>query len=130
VGAPAIAAQWTQVAPVVAIRRGLARRCVRCGERDIFSGRFEMRTHCPQCNLHFERNPGAFIGGIGLNTVLTFVLIVVALVGSLVFIDGPWYAGMAPLVAVALIVPLAFFTRSKTIWVALEYIFVPPEPWD
>lgn len=85
-----------------------------------------MMPHCPRCDLDFERNPGAFIGGIGLNTSVTVIGLVLALLFSLIFIDGTW--GVVPLLAVAVVVPVVFFGTSKTLWVAFEYLVTPPDP--
>ena len=104
------------------------RRCPRCGSGHIFDGWFTMKHSCPECELDFERNPGAFIGGIGLNTMVSFGAIVLAIVLSFVLTgeDRSILAVLAAPIAVAAIVPLLFFPYSKTLWLAFELISTPP----
>lgn len=87
-----------------------------------------MELTCPRCGLDFERNPGAFIGGIGLNTTVTFAAIVVAIVLSFAFTGDDRSIGsvLAAPIIVATVVPLAFFPFSKTLWLAFELISTPP----
>lgn len=104
------------------------RRCPRCGSKHIFDGWFKMKHVCPECELDFERNPGAFIGGIGLNTMVSFGAIVVAIVLSFAVTgdDRSIVDVLAAPIAVAAIVPLVFFPYSKTLWLAFELISTPP----
>jgi len=83
---------------------------------------------CPDCALDFERNQGAFIGGIGLNTVVTFGVMLIALILPLVIFgtDAAWPRLVTPPVVAAIVVPLAFFRASKMLWVALELFVQPP----
>lgn len=102
--------------------------CPHCGGRGNFTGYFNMRRRCQTCNLDFDRNPGSYIGGIGLNTVFSFVVLAVAVVLTFVVTgdDTPlWQLLVVPL-AVAVIVPLIFFPFSKSIWIAFEYLAAPP----
>lgn len=88
-----------------------------------------MHERCPQCGLYFERNPGAFIGGIGVNTVVTFALLLVTLVASFALLgeDAGWVQLLTAPVVVAAIVPLVFFPASKMLWVAIELILIPDD---
>lgn len=79
--------------------------------------------------MWFERNPGAFIGGIGVNTVVSFVLLLITLIVSFVVFgaDAGWGQLLAGPLLVAALVPLVFFRPSKMLWVAIELILVPEE---
>lgn len=84
---------------------------------------------CPNCALDFDRNPGTFIGAIGLNTMVSFGAIVVAIaVGFGVTTEPRSVVSvlLAPLLVGAL-VPVAFFPFSKTLWVATELVVDPPD---
>lgn len=64
-------------------------KCPRCRKGDIFkhsaysiSGFQKMNSHCPVCNLHFEREPGFFFGAMYISyafSVAIFVSVGVAL---------------------------------------------------
>ena len=43
---------------IVALRRGLGRRCPHCGEGRLFSGWSRHLERCSVCGLVYERNPG------------------------------------------------------------------------
>lgn len=88
-----------------------------------------MQLSCPSCSLDFERHPGSFIGGVGLNTVVSFVALIVAIIAAFVVIgeDGTLLELVLAPLAVAAIVPLAFYPFSKIIWVGIEYVIAPPD---
>jgi len=91
-----------------------------------------MKRRCPHCHLEFERNPGAFIGGIGVNTTVTFILIIIAIVASFLLISSDrsvWWR-ILPGLVIALTFPVAFFASSKMLWIAIEYIWWPPAPGE
>ena len=72
------------VSPARILMRGATRRCPVCGTGGLFSGWFNLAKRCPRCELRFEREPGTFIGAIGMNTIVTFVsLFGIILVGAL-----------------------------------------------
>lgn len=88
-----------------------------------------MESTCPQCQLDFERNPGAFIGGVGLNTTVTFASVAVAIGFAFAFTDSDRTIGSVlfwPLLLAA-VIPIVFFPYSKTLWLAVEFITTPPD---
>ena len=89
-----------------------------------------MKTHCPRCNLRFERIEGHWTGDLGINTIVSFgLLLVVLFVGTFAFWPSPPVVGMIiAAVAVAAFVPLLFYPFSKTIWLALDLMMRPLEP--
>ena len=89
-----------------------------------------MKTHCPRCNLRFERIEGHWTGDLGINTIVSFgLLLVVLFVGTFAFWPSPPVIGMIiAAVAVAALVPLLFYPFSKTIWLALDLMMRPLEP--
>ena len=50
--------------------RGLTRRCPRCGGGKLFQRWFRMVPDCPHCGLHFEREPGYWVGAVAINTMV------------------------------------------------------------
>jgi uncharacterized protein (DUF983 family) len=112
--------------------RALTKRCPVCGQGHLFRRWFRMIPRCPRCGLVFHRSEGQLSGDIGVNTIVSFgVLLVVLLGGVLLNWPDPPMATIAVVaVAVALIVPLAFLPFSKTVWLAAELLFRPLEPGE
>ncbi len=109
--------------------RGLIRACPVCGQRGLFR-LFEMKEDCPRCGLHFERIEGHWIGAIGINTVVTFGLVLIGLIVSLILaapeFDSYW--PMVVLVLIAVGVPTLFFGGSRMVWTAMDISMRPLEP--
>jgi len=109
------------------LRRGLTRRCPVCGEWKIFEGWFVMLPCCPQCGFVFERQEGQFIGGIGVNTSVTAISIVLSMILGFAItapdFSLPWILGTT--IAVSVVVPLLFFPVSKTLWAAIDLLMIP-----
>lgn len=120
--------QELKLVPVLAIRRGLARRCPACGSGGLFRAWFSMRPSCPRCALVFERIEGQWLGSLGLNTIITFGLLFVLVVAG-VFATAPDVA-VLPLVLAAVAVgglfPVLFFPWSRTVWLAIDLLMRPP----
>jgi len=73
---------------VRAVLRGLAKRCPRCGERDLFVHWLRIRDRCPRCRLRLEREEGGFLGAMTINYSVTTLAWVIFLVIWLV-VDLP-----------------------------------------
>jgi uncharacterized protein (DUF983 family) len=113
------------------LRRGLTRACPVCGQRKLF--RFTtMVDDCPRCGLHFERIEGHWVGAVGINTIVTFGMLALTIVGSLIatFPDFPVPRLMIIAIAVSIIVPLAFHPSSRTLWTAIDIAMRPLEPHE
>jgi uncharacterized protein (DUF983 family) len=103
-----------------------------CAERHLFRRWFSMVDACPRCGLRFEREQGGFIGAIGMNTIVSFFAMLVVLVVSfaVTYPDPPLTPILLAVVAVAVVMPLAFFPVSKTLWVAVDLAMRPLEPGE
>ncbi len=114
------------------LARGLVRRCPICGQGKLFRRWFTMVDRCPQCGLRFERIEGHWLGALGLNTIVSFTTLFVVVVAGLV-LSAPDFE-MAPLLgaaaATAVLIPLAFFPSSKTLWTAIDVLMRPLEPGE
>ena len=65
-----------------AVRRGLRRRCPRCGTGRLFRGWYKLNTRCSACDLQFEPNPGDTWGfWVLVDRVVLFVAMVALYVG-------------------------------------------------
>ena len=67
-----------------------------------------------------------------MNTMVSFgaVLVAVLVAFALTYPDGSTAAGVTAIVAVAVVVPLAFYPTSKTLWSAIDLAMRPLEPED
>ncbi|MEM8904978.1 MAG: DUF983 domain-containing protein [Actinomycetota bacterium] len=117
-----------KLVPVLTLRRGLARRCPACGSGGLFRAWFRMRERCPRCGLLFERIEGQWLGSLGINTIVTFVLLFVLVVAG-VFATAPDVA-VTPLIVAAVAIgglfPALFFPWSRTLWLSIDLLMRPP----
>lgn len=113
-----------------ALGRGFTMRCPRCGGRGLFERWLKMTPDCPTCGLHFERVEGYWLGSMALNLVVTEALFIAALVALLAatWPDVPWTGVLVVLVAVNVVLPLAFHPVSRTLWMGVERRF--SGEWD
>lgn len=106
---------------------GLRLRCPRCGEERLFRGLFRMNEDCGVCNLHYEREPGYFVGAIYINYAATAVIAI----GGYFLVDSLVAWTVAQQIAFwclfSTVFPLWFFRYSRSLWLALDHIF-NPEP--
>ncbi|HET6835539.1 MAG TPA: DUF983 domain-containing protein [Acidimicrobiales bacterium] len=111
--------------------RGLALHCPVCGGGRLFRRWFIMEERCPRCGFRLERIEGHWLGALGINTIVTFAAVLIAVVaGFLATYPGPVAPAVVAVVATAIIVPLAFFPWSKTLWSAIDLAMRPLEPDD
>ena len=105
--------------------RALRRRCPRCGGRDSFRNWLTLKDDCPTCALHFERIDGYWLGSMVINLAVTQFLLLGTLLALLVITwpDVPWTGVLIVVVAIAVVVPIAFHPISRMLWVAGELHF-------
>ncbi len=102
--------------------RGLRLRCPRCGGAALYAGWFAMYPRCAACGLRYEREQGYFVGAIYFNYALT----VGVAAGAVVALD--WTIGLTLAeqlglgIALAALVPLAFFRLSRSLWLSINYL--------
>lgn len=106
--------------------RGLRRKCARCGEGKLFHGWFRMVPDCPNCELHFEKEPGYWVGAVAINTaVIGVVFIAVFIAFSAATVpDIPWVTLLLIEVPIMALLPIAFYPYSKTLWVGIDRAFL------
>jgi hypothetical protein len=91
-----------------------------------------MAERCPRCGMRFEREEGFFLGAYVVNFGVTEGLLLVLLMAYvLVQANDPDGVPVLPVVvaavAAAVLMPLAFYPLSRTIWVAVELVMRPLE---
>jgi uncharacterized protein (DUF983 family) len=114
------------------MKRGALRHCPLCGSGHCFSSFFHVKDRCPRCNFPFKREEGHWIGGIGMNTVVSFFLLLVVLVVTFALTWSNRQPALTFTLAfgVAGLVPLLFYGSSQTLWSAVDLIMRPVEPAD
>ncbi|MCZ7534853.1 MAG: DUF983 domain-containing protein [Acidimicrobiia bacterium] len=98
--------------------RGCTRRCPRCGSGRLFHRWFVMVEECSGCGLHFEREPGYWVGAMAMNIIAVggiFAVVFVTLL-ALTLPDIPVIPLLATLVPIAALGPIALYPFSKTLW--------------
>lgn len=120
--------------------RGATVACAVCGRRrGLFRRWVHMADNCPRCGFKFERDEGHFVGAVGINTILSFAILLFSLITFFVatYPDipvGPWVFGAA---AVFSLVPILLYPVSKTLWSAIDVVMrpledgetLPPDQW-
>lgn len=108
-------------------------KCPRCQEGDLFKEGFsyrfskitEMHSHCPHCNLKYEREPGFFYGAMYVSYALTVALWVAVAIAHYVLSDAinPWLFIFTGIMLLLILLP-GIYRISRVIWLM---IFVPFE---
>jgi hypothetical protein len=100
-----------------------------CGAFGIGAGYFRLKERCPRCGLRFARLAGHWSGDIGINTIVTFgLLFVVVLGGTLLMWERLNVAALVGVaVGVVLVFPILFVPVAKTLWVAVDLMMRPVE---
>lgn len=113
------------------LRRGVTKRCPRCGSGHLYRGWFHMKERCPGCGMLFEREPGFFVGAYLINFAIAEGLLFVLVMGFVFWKDQHPEAGVLVPVTVAVflgvVAPIVFYPFSRTIWSALDVGMTPLE---
>lgn len=113
------------------LRRGLTKKCPRCGGGHVYDSWFRMKERCPTCGLLFEREPGFFVGAYLINFAIAEGLLFVLIMGFVFWKDQHPEAGVTGPVVMAVflgvVAPLLFYPFSRTIWSALDIGMTPLE---
>jgi len=88
-----------------------------------------MVPSCPGCGLRFRRADGHWLGSWFLNVCVVQTVIVVVLIVEFAATYPDTSAALLlwSTLAVAVVVPLAFFPFSRTIWSAIDLAMCPLE---
>ncbi len=113
--------------------RALRLRCPHCGQGKLFDRWVRMRQRCAACGLILERGEeDYFIGAYMVNLIIAELIIVAAMLVVLLatWPAVPWQAMLWAIVI--LTIPAVVFTYpfSRSLWLAIDLLFRPPEPRD
>ena len=115
------------------LRRAVMLRCPWCGSRRTFVRRwFGKYDRCRTCGIRWRREEGFELGAVTINTVLTFIVLTVAM--TIGFIktspDIPILSMVLSLVGVAILMPIVIYPFTFTIWLALDLAVHRPDPGE
>ena len=113
--------------------RALRLRCPHCGGGPIFVTWSHLVPNCPVCGLGLERGEqGYWLGAYFFNLMAMETVFTVWFVGFLLctWPDPPWRLFQASSIALMVIVPVAFFPYSKTLFLAFDLLVRPPTEED
>jgi uncharacterized protein (DUF983 family) len=105
-------------------------RCPSCGQAGAFTSWFRMRERCPVCHFWFERGEGYFLGATCVNMAAAILLpaLVYVLIVVLAWPNPPWLEAAIAAIALAAIIPIAFFPLARVVWLAFDIVIRPIEP--
>src|SRR4029078_2651439 len=100
-------------------------RCPRCGKGRLFKNLISMNAECDYCHLHYEREPGYFLGSIYIKYGLTALL--VTLFYFALFFGGVVspQAALWIVTAFALVFPIWFFRYARVVGMGLDHYWDP-----
>lgn len=114
--------------------RALRLRCPACGGGPVFVGWHRMCPSCPNCGLRFDREPegGYWVGSNTVNLFATEGVFALFFIGTiaLTWPSPPWELLMWGGMSLMVLFPVFFFPWSKTLFIAVDLTFRPPEPSD
>ena len=97
--------------------RALRLRCAWCGSRRTFIRRWLGKyERCRTCGLRWRREDGFEFGALALNTVFTFAALAIGMLIGFV----------ASYPDVAVVMPIAIYPLTFTIWFAIDVLTHPP----
>lgn len=114
--------------------RGATRRCPRCGTGRLFAQWFRMVERCPGCEYTFAREEGYFLGAFVINFGVTIAGLAVFMGILIAVLAGSGHNRAIETVALlaaleALLVPIAFYPFSKTLWAGIDLAMHRGEAW-
>jgi uncharacterized protein (DUF983 family) len=104
------------------LRRCLRLKCPVCGNASIVKAPFRIKDHCPICRAVFQREQGFFVGAILVNVVTTELVILLAYLTSLPFINTYYKFVLVMLFVIAVAFPVAFYHHSWSVWLTFDHL--------
>jgi uncharacterized protein (DUF983 family) len=118
------------------VLRGFRVRCPRCGGGKLFVNFFKLKERCPTCGYKIDRetNGGFWLGGYVMNTALgESLLVIYVLYFATRVISHPDMRIRSWVIAaglLAVVPPILFWPLSRTVWMAMDLLLHPLEPWE
>ena len=87
-----------------------------------------MRKECPHCGLHYEREPGFFLGSIYFNYGLTALLVAIVYPVLLFNQILPEARLLLGAFCFVVIFPMLFFRHARALWLGFDQWYDPRTP--
>ncbi len=113
--------------------RALRRHCPLCGGHPLFQGWLRMRDRCPDCGIRMRRGEDGYtLGALWFNLFLAELITTTSLVVTLVrtWPSPPWDLLQVIGPVEAILMPLLVWPFARTLFLAFDLGFRPPEPRD
>lgn len=113
--------------------RASRRHCPNCGGGKLFQGWFRMVPNCPTCGMALERHEEGYqVGAYMFNMIAAELVFAALLVGVLAMTwpTPPWQWITVVTAVLMVILPIAFYPFSKTLFLGFDLIFRPAESSD
>jgi uncharacterized protein (DUF983 family) len=110
--------------------RGALLKCPHCGSRRTFlRGWFRRHDRCRTCGIRWRREEGFELGALTMNTILTFATVTIVMVAVIVATvpDIPALRLVGSLAVVAVVMPIAIYPFTYTLWLAFDLRVHPPD---
>jgi len=86
-----------------------------------------MHSECSCCALKFEREQGYFVGAIYVNYAVTIAVVLPGFFISEYLTAITLAQQLMVWIPFAIVFPLLFFCHSRSLWLAIDHLFNPPE---
>ncbi len=113
--------------------RALRLRCPHCGRGKLFDRWVRMRRRCHRCGLILERGEADyFIGAYLVNLIIAELIVVAAMLVVLVatWPAVPWQTMLWAIVFLTIPAVVCTYPFSRSLWLAIDLVFRPPEARD
>jgi uncharacterized protein (DUF983 family) len=130
---PSIAARPPKAKPTLKrmLLRAAVLHCPWCGSRRTFvRSWFGRHERCRTCGIRWHREEGSELGAVTVNTLVTFLAIAIGM--AIGFIATAPDVAVVPMLvvlgAIALLMPIAIYPFTYTLWLAIDLAMHRPEP--
>jgi uncharacterized protein (DUF983 family) len=110
------------------LMRGLMLRCPDCGQAGIYQSLLQVRHHCPNCGLLFQREQGYFTGALYVNIAVAEGSVLLAFLICMLIGVTNIDRMFTILIAISALAPLLFFLHSRSFWLCFDYLIDPTRP--
>jgi uncharacterized protein (DUF983 family) len=110
------------------LMRGLMLKCPDCGQAGIYESLLQVRHHCTNCGLLFQREQGYFTGALYVNIAVAEGSVLLAFLICLLVGVTNTDRMFVILIGIGVLAPLLFFLHSRSFWLCFDYLVDPTRP--